>query len=93
MTDTLEAFSVRAERLLDRLFLGKHHVPKIKKENVETPFERWEVNDSGDWSTFDFERLTRLVILAHDECIRASICPSGPRHARPIPMLALVGRL
>jgi hypothetical protein len=31
------------------------------------------------WSTFDMDRLTRLVILAHDRMIRVSIVPSAPR--------------
>ena len=30
------------------------------------------------WSTFDFDRLTRLVILAHDRMIRVALAQSGP---------------
>jgi hypothetical protein len=30
------------------------------------------------WATFDFDRLTRLVVLAHDEMIRVELAPSGP---------------
>ena len=30
-------------------------------------------------STFDFDNLTRAVILAHERMIRFEICPSGPR--------------
>ena len=33
----------------------------------------------SDVSTFDSDRLTRLVFLAHDRCIRASVVSSGPR--------------
>jgi hypothetical protein len=33
---------------------------------------------SGMLSTFDFDYLTRLVIMAHDRCIRAEILASGP---------------
>jgi len=29
-------------------------------------------------ATFDFDGLTKAVILAHDRCIRFEICPSGP---------------
>ena len=29
-------------------------------------------------ATFDYDRLTHLVVLAHDRCIRAEIGPSGP---------------
>lgn len=38
------------------------------------------INDrSGRWATFDFDRLTELVIAAHDEMIRVELRPSGPR--------------
>lgn len=33
---------------------------------------------SGTLSTFDFNGLTRLVVLCHDRCIRAEIVQSGP---------------
>lgn len=29
-------------------------------------------------ATFDFDGLTRLVVLSHDRCIRTEIIPSGP---------------
>ena len=31
------------------------------------------------YSTFDFDRLTRLVFLAHDRCVRFALGASGPR--------------
>ena len=33
---------------------------------------------TGGFATWDFDQLTRLVIGAHDECIRLQIAPSGP---------------
>lgn len=30
------------------------------------------------WATFDFDGLTRLVLLAHDRMIRVAVVPSGP---------------
>ena len=36
----------------------------------------------SDWSTFDFDRLTRLVIGAHDQCIRVNLSPVAPGRMR-----------
>ena len=33
---------------------------------------------NSNWATFDFDGLTRAVVLAHDEMIRMEIRPSGP---------------
>ncbi len=37
---------------------------------------------SGGWSTFDYSRLTGLVVRAHDEMIRVEVRPSGPRRIK-----------
>lgn len=37
---------------------------------------------SGGLATWDFDHLTRLVIAAHDECIRLEISPSAPRYLK-----------
>jgi hypothetical protein len=33
---------------------------------------------SGVWATFDYSRLTGLVVRAHDEMVRVELIPSGP---------------
>lgn len=33
-------------------------------------------------ATYDFDRLTRLVIAAHDECVRVEVSPSAPRYLK-----------
>jgi hypothetical protein len=66
-------FETRAEKLLGFVYRGIHHAPDIKKFSG-----RWEINHHGQLSTFDFDELTRLVISAHDLCIRASVAASGP---------------
>ena len=55
---------------------GFHH--------VMSPFKPFgggvKVSDYGArWATFDFDALTRIVLMAHDRMIRVSLEPSGPR--------------
>ncbi len=68
----------RLRNVLATAFRGIHHCGHIKKRGEGTPDEMWETNKYGDISTFDFDELTRLVIAAHDECVRVAICHSGP---------------
>jgi len=60
--------------LLSELFFGFHHVDakRIKEFGNGITY-----NTTASFSTFDFDKLTRLVLLSHKHCIRASIIPSG----------------
>lgn len=61
--------------LLCEVFRGEHHAP-------------WPVYAcgrgiegsaySGRMATYDHDELTRLVVLAHDQCIRVELRASGP---------------
>ncbi len=54
---------------------GEHHIPGFS-EGVKPFGYGWVVkHDRGDLSTFDGNGLTRLVIMAHDQCIRVGISP------------------
>ena len=55
-------------------YFGAHHIPS----KVKPWGSGWCVNHNGDLSTFDFDKLTRLVFLAHDRCVRVSIQQGGP---------------
>ncbi len=66
-----------AEFLAD-LFYGFHHLHG-KIHPVREGLYINCTNASNHFATFDFNYLTRAVIMAHDRCIRFSIEPSGPR--------------
>lgn len=61
--------------MLCDLHFGSHHLPgKVKPCGSGV-----EMNGhSMSLSTFDFDYLTRAVIMAHDRCIRFCVDPSGP---------------
>jgi len=55
---------------------GLHHAPDTVRpfcdDAIELVFHRGKT-----FATFDFDELTRLVFLAHDQCIRAEIASAG----------------
>lgn len=64
-----------AEMIAD-LCRGWHHVYNPIREHgngIKTGM------NSGQMSTYDFDLLTRAVIMAHDRCIRLGVVQSGPR--------------
>ena len=53
---------------------GSHHMNEV------SPYGQGiSMSWSGDLATYDFDGLTRLVILAHRDAIRFAITYSGPR--------------
>lgn len=67
-----------AEDFFGKIFGGNHHIPGEVKQFGDG----WAVNYSGDLATFDYNHLTKIVLLAHDECVRASIQPAGARNVK-----------
>jgi hypothetical protein len=67
----------RARAVLAHTFGGIHHVPFW---NRRRPWGRGVVVsvDSGI-ATFDGSTLTRLVVAAHDHCVRVTIMAGGPQ--------------
>jgi hypothetical protein len=64
--------------LLCALFRGSHHLDGTIREcgeGIEYIF-------FGSMATWDFDELTRLVVLAHDRCIRAEVHPCTPQMLR-----------
>lgn len=61
--------------LLCKVFHGEHHAP----ERIYAFGRGIKCHaESHRLSTFDFDYLTRLVVLAHDACVRVEVVSSGP---------------
>lgn len=61
--------------LLCVVFGGEHHVPEPRPWGDGIRVNVY----ASQLATFDYSYLTRLVVLAHDMCIRAQIDQGGPR--------------
>lgn len=60
------------------LYGGEHHFPsKLKPHGYG-----WSMGQFGSLATFDDDGLTRLVLLAHERCIRVQIEQGGPNRLR-----------
>ena len=55
-------------------FFGENHIPdEIKRYGNGA----WRVACKTPMATSDYDELTRLVVMAHDRCIRVEIVPNG----------------
>lgn len=59
---------------------GEHHFPR-------TGINRWGdgfciLHDQGDLATYDYNQLTKLVLMGHERCIRVSIQPHAFKTVR-----------
>lgn len=57
---------------LAELFCGHHHLPKVYEWGVGV-----ECCYHGDLSTHDFDRLTRMVLIAHSYAVRFELESAG----------------
>lgn len=66
-----------ATKFFAEFYDGAHHIPGFKPKQYGPGFS--VKHDRGDLGTYDFNELTRLVLMAHRDCIRVSVAPAGPR--------------
>ncbi|MCK9570813.1 hypothetical protein M0R72_17825 [Candidatus Pacearchaeota archaeon] len=59
-------------------YRGEHHFPS----KIQPYGDGWSMSHIGSVATFDFDDLTRLVLLAHEKCIRAQIEQGGPNRVK-----------
>jgi hypothetical protein len=62
-----------ATQFFSEFYGGEHHIPGYKVKPFGYGFV--VLHDQGDLATFDSYGLTKLVLMAHDKCIRASVSP------------------
>lgn len=74
-TERLRLSREEATSFFAKLYRGEHHFPGKLKEWGDG----WCMEDFAGMATFDFNNLTKFVIMCHDECIRGEIRPSSPR--------------
>ena len=71
----MNAAQKKCLRLIADAFGGLHHLPSDKpKPQSDTGIK---VTCVEDLATFDYDRLTRLVVFAHDRAIRVCIISTG----------------
>jgi hypothetical protein len=78
----LSPLGVKVADLLGELFLGIYHIERESLKVDWTNNHYIEINIYQDLSTFDYDRLTRLVFLAHWFCIRVQITPCNFRYIK-----------
>lgn len=69
--------------LLGELFLGIYHIERdVRRADWSTTGWITMTITGQCWSSFDGDLLTRLVLLAHDRCIRVEMEAVAPRVMR-----------
>lgn len=73
VTESKHLTKEEATAFFSELYYGEHHIPK--HQVFEFGYGWMVKHDRGDLATFDYNDLTRLVLMAHDKCIRVSVSP------------------
>lgn len=80
----MSPFGEEVADLLGQVYAGIYHI----QDEVLHPRAEWsnanriEIVVYGDLSTYDFDILTKLVVLCHDHAIRFTVAPASNKHLR-----------
>jgi hypothetical protein len=75
---SMRTTEAEATEFFAAFYRGEHHFPgKIKPYG-----EGWSMSHFGSMATYDGNELTRLVLLAHEKCIRVQVEQGGPNRLR-----------
>lgn len=84
----LSDLGLRVERILAFVYDGIYHIAReARHQRVEWDNE-WRIEvvvhqgTFGGLSTYDMDRLTRLLLVAHEERVRVTIEAAAPRYLR-----------
>lgn len=75
----LNKHQIYCKNMLSEWVGGDHHLPDVKEFGTGIC-----INFYGDLSTYDWNRLTMLVLLAHRDSVRIEIASSGQRMVKII---------
>jgi hypothetical protein len=73
-----------AKEFFGKFFIGKHHIPGKGKNKIREWGEGWYVLLYNELATFDFNYLTSLVLLAHENLYRVAVSPGNSKCLRII---------
>jgi hypothetical protein len=71
----------RIERVVEVAFRGVHHCDGWRKRK-DIGWGGVSFVHYAGLATYDYDELTRLVVAAHEECVRVEIEGCGPRYLR-----------
>lgn len=71
---------IEVANLLDELYNGIYHIRHNALAKVSWDNEIYIsiIVEDASFATYDFNRLTKLVVLCHDKCMRCEIHGKGP---------------
>jgi hypothetical protein len=73
VTENKHLTKEEATGFFSEFYGGEHHIPKGGVKEFGRGFV--VTHNRGDLATYDYNDLTKLVLMAHDKCYRASIMP------------------